>query len=145
MLVVFAIIFNLMNGFINGYYLFGKATYSIDWLQDPRFIIGLLVFAGGYLLNKASDKRLASLKKEGNGEYIIPYGKMFNHVSCPHYLGEIIEWTGWAILTWSLPGLAFAVFTFANLAPRAIAHHKWYRNKFPDYPEKRKALIPYLW
>jgi len=145
LLVVFAIIFNLMNGFINGYYFFEKATYSIDWLQDPRFICGFFVFLGGYLLNKASDKRLAVLKKEAKGEYIIPQGHVFNYVSCPHYLGEILEWTGWAILTWSLPGLAFAVFTFANLAPRAISHHKWYQSKFPEYPAKRKALIPFLW
>ena len=47
--------------------------------------------------------------------------------------------------TWSLPGLAFAVWTVANLMPRARAHHKWYGNYFPDYPQERKALVPGLW
>ena len=61
-----------------------------------------------------------------------------------HYLGEIIEWTGWAIATWSPAGLAFALYTFANLAPRAITHHRWYRERFPDYPRDRKALLPFL-
>lgn len=65
-------------------------------------------------------------------------------MSSPNYLGEIIEWTGFALATWSLPGLAFALWTVANLVPRAVAHHRWYRGKFPGYPVERRALIPYL-
>ena len=45
----------------------------------------------------------------------------------------------------ALAGWAFAVFTIANLAPRALTHHKWYRAQFPDYPPERRALIPGLW
>ena len=30
----------------------------------------------------------------------------------------------------------------ANLIPRAITTQRWYREKFPDYPKERKALIP---
>jgi 3-oxo-5-alpha-steroid 4-dehydrogenase 1 len=37
------------------------------------------------------------------------------------------------------------VWTFANLAPRAWSHHKWYHEKFSDYPLDRKALIPGIW
>ena len=65
-------------------------------------------------------------------------------VSCPNYLGEIVEWAGWALATWSLAGLAFAVWTAANLLPRALAHHRWYRDRFPDYPARRRAIIPFL-
>ena len=39
-------------------------------------------------------------------------------------------------------GLAFAVFTAANLGPRARSNHSWYQENFPDYPEGRRALIP---
>ncbi|MEJ2006114.1 MAG: methyltransferase, partial [Cyclobacteriaceae bacterium] len=74
-----------------------------------------------------------------------PEGGLFRWVSCPHYFGEILEWSGWAVLTWSLPGFAFALFTFANLAPRAIAHHRWYKEKYENYPANRKALIPLIW
>ena len=66
-------------------------------------------------------------------------------MSCPNYLGEILEWVGWAVATWSLPGLAFAVWVIANLVPRARSHHRWYRERFPDYPDGRKALVPGLW
>ena len=65
-------------------------------------------------------------------------------MSCPNYLGEILEWTGWAIASWSLAGAAFAVYTAANLAPRAFAHHAWYRQQFQDYPARRKALVPFV-
>ena len=60
-------------------------------------------------------------------------------------LGEILEWVGWAILTWSWVGLSFAVWTAANLAPRAIAHHRYYRQKIDGYPQGRKALLPYVY
>jgi hypothetical protein len=53
-------------------------------------------------------------------------------------------WTGWAVATWSLAGLSFALFTAANLIPRAVSHHRWYRRTFADYPRRRKAVIPGL-
>ena len=144
LLVIFAILFNSLNGFLNGTYLFEIQAYSTSWFLDPRFIIGLIIFIGGYLINRQSDKILSRLRDVGKG-YQVPQGGLFRYVSNPHYLGEILEWTGWAILTWSSAGLAFAVFTFANLAPRAISHHKWYVNTFDDYPKSRRILIPYIW
>jgi hypothetical protein len=45
-------------------------------------------------------------------------------------------------LTWSAAGLAFALFTLCNLAPRAVANQTWYRAHFPNYPRKRRILIP---
>ena len=89
-----------------------------------------------------SDNILLSLRKQGRTGYAIPDCGAFRYVSCPNYLGEILEWTGWAIATWSLGGLAFCVFTIANLVPRAFSNHRWYRDQFPDYPPGRRALIP---
>lgn len=96
-------------------------------------------------INKQSDRILRKLRSKSKAEYVIPRGGFFRFVSSPHYFGEIVEWSGWAILTWSMPGLAFAVFTFANLAPRALAHHRWYKSHFENYPGKRKALVPFTW
>jgi 3-oxo-5-alpha-steroid 4-dehydrogenase 1 len=31
-----------------------------------------------------------------------------------------------------------------NLVPRAFQTHKWYREKFPDYPAERKVIIPHV-
>jgi protein-S-isoprenylcysteine O-methyltransferase Ste14 len=69
---------------------------------------------------------------------------MYRWVSCPNYFGEMLEWIGWAIATWSLAGSAFAIFTIANLLPRALANHRWYQTEFPDYPSDRRAVIPGL-
>ena len=66
-------------------------------------------------------------------------------MSCPNYLGELVEWAAWALLTGSLAGLSFFCFSAANLVPRARSHHRWYQSRFPDYPAQRKALLPGLW
>jgi hypothetical protein len=47
-------------------------------------------------------------------------------------------------MCWSLPALSFAIWTAANLAPRALSHHAWYRARFADYPKQRRALIPFM-
>jgi len=141
---VSAIFFNMMNGFLNGYYLGNFETYAITWLYTPQFIIGMTLFIGGMFINDKSDAMLLSLRKPGETGYKIPRGFLFERVSCPNHLGEIIEWAGFAIMTWNIASFSFALWTFANLAPRSVAHHKWYKNKFEDYPKDRKALIPYL-
>mgnify|MGYP003301402655 FL=1 len=69
---------------------------------------------------------------------------MYKYISCPNYFGEIIEWLGFAIMVWSLPAFTFVLWTIFNLVPRAVAHHKWYKNKFSDYPRNRKAIIPFI-
>lgn len=137
--------FNMMNGFLLGYYFAHFSHYTLSWLYDPRFILGSIIFIIGMVINWHSDGILINLRKPGELGYKIPQGGLFNFISCPNLLGELIEWTGFAILSWSLPGLAFFVWTFANLVPRAISHHKWYKQKFPDYPSKRKAIFPYVW
>ena len=143
-LAVMAFIFNCFNGFINGYGLFHHLSYDISWLKSWQFITGLMIFLTGFIINKTADEKLRSFRKGNKEEYILPKGWLFNYISCPHYFGEIIEWGGWAILTWSLPGFAFFIFTFANLFPRGIASHKWYKQKFADYPSERKAVIPFV-
>jgi protein-S-isoprenylcysteine O-methyltransferase Ste14 len=143
---VMAFVFNSGNAYLNGRYLFDlSGGYPLTWLADPRFIIGLALFVVGYATNQWADRSLFHLRSSGEAGYKVPYGGLFAWVSCPNYFGEIIEWVGWAIATWSLPGLSFAIWTIANLAPRARAHHAWYRTSFQEYPKERKALIPGVW
>lgn len=139
------IVLNIVSGFTFGYYFGNLKVYENQWLTSPEFIIGTLIFVTGLIINWRSDALLIGLRKQDETGYKIPYGGLFKYVSCPNLLGETIEWGGFAILTWSLPGLAFFVWTFANLIPRAIAHHRWYKQHFSDYPEGRKAVIPFLY
>ncbi|MEE9460274.1 MAG: DUF1295 domain-containing protein [Bacteroidales bacterium] len=144
-IAIFAIFFNLINGFINGYY-FGTVSggYGIEWLYDIRFIAGGFLFLLGMAINLKSDNVLLALRHSKKNGYSIPTGGLFNYISCPNFFGEILEWTGFAIMTWSPAALAFAVWTIVNLVPRALDHHRWYWEKFPDYPAERKAVIPFI-
>ncbi len=140
-----AIFFNLVNGFTNGYYFSAfSRVYTWEWLTDARFIIGAILYGGGTFLNWWSDQILLNLRKGGKKGYFIPEKGLFRWVSCPNFMGEIIQWTGFAVMTWSPAALVFALWTFYNLVPRALSHHRWYRKKFEDYPPERKAVIPYL-
>ena len=146
LVISFSVIFNTLNGYLNGRYLFYFSyPYEPEWLRDPRFITGVIIFIVGYIINIYSDRSLRRLRNPGEHTYKIPYGGFFEYISSPNYFGEILEWIGWTIATWSLPGLAFALFTIANLSPRAFSNHKWYIENFPDYPKKRKALIPFIY
>jgi 3-oxo-5-alpha-steroid 4-dehydrogenase 1 len=146
LIVCFAFLFNAMNSTLNGRYLFSfSGGYSPDWFTDIRFIIGLVFFISGFCINYQSDAILLKLRNSSETAYRIPQGGLYRWVCCPNYLGEIIEWIGWALATWSLPGLVFAVWTMANLVPRARSNDRWYREHFPDYPEERKILIPGVW
>jgi protein-S-isoprenylcysteine O-methyltransferase Ste14 len=142
-LIAIAIAYNSANGYVNGYHLFHRPdVYGADWFSDLRFIAGILIFAVGAAIHVSSDRTLQRLRSAGSRRYDIPRGGMFRYVSCPNYLGEIIQWSGFALATWSLAGLSFALFTTANLLPRALSNHRWYRAQFPDYPGDRTAIIP---
>ncbi len=140
-----AVFFNVINGYLNGTYFSAFArSYPLEWLYDARFIIGTVLFFTGAGINWWADQKLLRLRRGGDRGYSIPRGGLFRWVSCPNFMGEIIEWTGFAVMTWSPAALAFALWTFFNLVPRGLDHHKWYRATFPDYPPERKAVIPGL-
>lgn len=133
-----AIVFNVLNAS-------GNAGSFAPRAFDVPFFVGAGIFLGAMALNVHSDHVLRTLRAPGETGYKIPTGGAFVWVSAPNYLGELLEWVGFAIAAQTLAAWAFAAFTFANLAPRAIANHRWYREKFPDYPKSRKALIPFVW
>eukprot|EP00123_Amoebidium_parasiticum_P010077 comp19880_c0_seq1/m.24040 comp19880_c0_seq1/g.24040 ORF comp19880_c0_seq1/g.24040 comp19880_c0_seq1/m.24040 type:complete len:274 (-) comp19880_c0_seq1:701-1522(-) len=141
-----AFIFCLYNGYMQMAYQTQIATYQDDWLTDPRFVFGVVMFGAGMAINIQADNILLNLRKPGETGYKIPRGGMFEFVSGANFFGEIVEWTGFAIASWSLMGAAFAIFTFCNIGPRGMQHHKWYLEKFKEeYPKSRFAVIPFLW
>ena len=143
-IVTLALVFNCLNAYVNARWISHLGSYDVNWLYGFPFVAGVLCFVVGWRINQQSDSILIALRRPGDGGYRIPHGGLFRWVSCPNYLGEMLEWIGWAIATWSLAGTAFAVFTVANLLPRALANHRWYRQQFDDYPASRRALIPRL-
>ena len=145
-IIIAGMIFNSANAYIQGRWINTlSGGYENSWFLTPMFIIGIIIFISGFFTHLHSDHIIRNLRKPGETDFKIPYGGMFRFVSCPNYLGEITEWCGWSIMTWSLSGLLFAVWTSANLGPRARSNHKWYQETFPDYPKNRKVLIPFIY
>lgn len=142
--VAAAIVFNVLNAYVNARWVSELGSYPVAWLSRPSFWIGAALFVAGFVGNVHADAVLRRLRKPGESGYAIPRGGLYQLVSSPNYLCEIVEWTGWAILGWSLAGTSFALYTAANLVPRAITHHRWYKEKFSDYPRERKAILPFL-
>lgn len=144
-MALMAFVFNLLNSYLQT----RSVSHYMDYDRDEwfwwRFFGGAVVFVLGMAVNIWSDGVLVKLKMAGGG-YKVPTGGWFELVSCPNYLGEIVEWLGWAVMCGSWAGLGFFLYTCANLVPRARANHTWYLNKFgEDYPRDRKAVIPFLY
>ncbi|MBR6244494.1 DUF1295 domain-containing protein [bacterium] len=145
-IIAMSLFFNLMNGFINGFWLFFLSDYQLAWFASPQFILGVILFYFGMFVNIQSDKILRDLRKERGPGYHIPEKGFHRFVASPNYFGEIVEWAGWALLTWSVPGLTFLFFTMANLVPRAHSNRKWYVEKFGEtYPKSRKRVFPFIY
>ncbi|XP_067297048.1 3-oxo-5-alpha-steroid 4-dehydrogenase 2a isoform X2 [Pseudorasbora parva] len=119
------------------------------FLTDQRQTVssphcGVLMFFSGMAINIHSDYILRNLRKPGEVSYKIPRGGLFELVSGANFFGEIVEWCGYAVASWSFPAFSFALFTICSIGPRAYHHHRYYLEKFKDYPKSRKAVIPFL-
>ncbi|XP_078413516.1 3-oxo-5-alpha-steroid 4-dehydrogenase 2-like isoform X2 [Cetorhinus maximus] len=71
-------------------------------------------------------------------------GGLFEYVTAANYFGEIVEWFGYAIATSTLPAFTFATYSAYYLGIQAWNHHRYYLEKFEDYPKSRKVLIPLI-
>lgn len=149
-IIAMGVVFNVVNAYMIGGWIFYVApadAYPVSWLWSPQFIVGTLVFFAGMVINIQSDHIVRSLRKPGDTKHYIPRGGMYRYVASANYFGEFVEWTGYAILTWSLGGVAFAVWTFANLAPRAKSIHNRYIKEFGDEYSRlgRRYILPYIY
>ncbi len=147
----FSMIWNLINGYVQGTWLFylapKYAPYTEAWLIDPRFICGTLIFFAGWVINMHSDHVIRHLRKPGDTNHYLPQKGLYRYVTSANYLGEITEWLGWAILTWSWAGALFLLLTISNLVPRANSIYERYAQEFPDqFDRKRlKRIIPFVY
>ena len=147
--VVFGWITLALHAYLNAAYIAELGDhYQTTWFQDPRFIIGMIVYVCGFTLNVHSDAILRNLRskepKPDEQRYKIPYGGGFKFVSCPQYLGEIISFCGIAIMTWNLGAVFVVAISVGNLIPRALLTHRWFNQHFDDYPQERKAVVPFI-
>lgn len=145
------IAFNILNSVMQGYWIFFESPdgyYSLAWLQTPQFIVGVILFFGGMIINLRSDYIIRHLRKsDDDTRHYLPKGGLFNYVTSANYFGELIEWLGFAILTWSVSGLVFFLWTFANLVPRARSTHKKYMKEFESEIKSKnlKRVFPFIY
>ncbi len=145
LIVSLAFMFNVINGFLNGYWFVHFAVvYESGVLINLRVATGVILFITGFVINKYHDFLLIRLRPASGNGYKIPFGGLFKYVSCPNFLGEIISWAGFTLVAFNLAALSFLIWTIVNLTTRALDHHKWYIKEFPEYNKERKALIPYI-
>ena len=145
LVVLLAAIFNIVNVYIQGSWIFNFGSYETEWFWSPFFIIGLSIFLIGLYINIKSDNILIKLREKYGSGYHIPKGFLFNKISSPNYFGEILEWLGWFIMTLSPAGLVFFIWTMANLIPRAKSNHEWSLENIENYPKDRKKVIPFIY
>ena len=149
-IILMGVVFNTLNALMQGgwiFYISPAERYSASWLTSVPFIAGAVVFAAGMFINIQSDNIIRNLRRHpGDTKHYLPAKGMFRYVSSANYFGEFLEWTGFAILTWSASGAVFALWTFANLAPRSARIHKRYAAEFPEFnPSKTKRMIPFIY
>ncbi|WP_295936473.1 DUF1295 domain-containing protein [uncultured Alistipes sp.] len=148
-IVVMAMLFNVCNALMQGGWIFYVApeNYYAGWLSQPYIYIGGLIFFAGMFINIQSDEIIRRLRKPGDTRHYIPRGGMFRYVSSANYFGELLEWTGFAIASWSWAGAVFVWWSFANLAPRAASINKRYAKEFGEEftSLKLKRIIPFIY
>lgn len=148
-IILMGVLFNSLNALAQGGWLFYFSPverYTPAWLLDPRFMVGTAIFFYGMYVNISSDSIIRHLRKPGDNSHHLPQGGMFRYVTSANYFGELLEWTGFAVLTWSWAGALFAVWTFANLGPRAARIYERYNNEFPgQIAPGTKRIIPFVY
>lgn len=148
-IVAMGMIFNTLNGIIQGEWIFRlspEGMYASSWFLSPQFIIGLFVFGFGMAVNIQSDRIIRHLRKPGDTGHYLPQKGLFRYVSSAGYFGEIVEWTGFAVMTWSWAGAVFAWWTAANLVPRAEKIYRHYTDLFgAERMAGRKRVFPFLY
>ncbi len=149
LILLMGVVFNVLNGIIQAewlFYLCPEDLYTNSWLVRPNFIIGTILFFLGMGINLHSDWVIRHLREKGDTHHYLPQKGMYRLVTSGNYFGELLEWTGFAILTLSPAAWVFVLWTFANLAPRAHAIRNRYKEEFgATSVGKRKRLIPFIY
>lgn len=149
-IMLMGVLFNVINGVLQGGGLYWYpnpdfqegASYLLRW----NAVAGILLFLAGMAVNLHSDHVIRHLRKPGDTRHYLPSRGMYRYVTSANYLGEIVEWTGFAIAAATPAAWVFPIWTAANLVPRAHAIYNRYREEFGSRAlGKRKRIIPFIY
>lgn len=149
-IMAMGIAFNTINGILQGggLYWFPNPDFAegAAYLLRPNAIAGIALFAAGMAVNLHSDHVIRHLRAPGDTRHYLPSRGMYRYVTSANYLGELMEWVGFAIAANTLAAWVFPIWTAANLVPRAHAIHRRYRSEFGDEAVgNRKRVLPFIY
>jgi len=149
-IMLMGVVFNVINGIMQGggLYWFPNPDFQegLAYLGRWNAVLGIFLFFLGLVINWHSDHVIRHLRKPGDTRHYLPGKGMYRFVTSANYLGELIEWTGFALAAATPVAWVFPIWTAANLVPRAHAIHKKYRIEFGDKAVgARKRIIPFIY
>ena len=149
-IMLMGITFNVINGVMQG--------GGLYWFPNPDFaegagyllrwnaLAGIALFVAGLIINWHSDHVIRHLRQPGDTRHYLPQRGMYRYVTSANYLGELMEWVGFALAAATPVAWVFPIWTAANLVPRAHAIHKKYREEFGNEAVgARKRIIPFIY
>jgi len=120
-------------------------------IVNRNVILGLLLYIVGSFEQHRAHKTLASLrKKPADTVYGIPKGGLFNYVWSPHYLGEILIYISFLVVSGGQLISLWLITTFViiTLANQAWSTKQWYLKRADvrnnTQLKARYALVPYI-
>lgn len=116
---------------------------------EVQHVVGSLMFLFGFVVQHQSLCLLAGLRKNRGEQmqekYLMPEGGLFEVVSCPHMLAEVVIYAGVLVVLGPLSDwLWVTLWVLSNQVQVAVMNHNWYQDTFKDYPKHRCAIIPFL-
>ena len=149
-IMAMGILFNVINATLLAASFFscalpGKYEPTAFW-TNPLPWVGAAIFFIGMAINLHADHVIRNLRKPGDTRHYLPEKGFYRYVTSANYFGELVEWTGFALLTASPAAWVFVWWTAANLVPRADAIYKRYCEEFGKQAVgSRKRIIPYIY
>lgn len=149
-IMMMGVLFNVINGIMQGGGLFWfpipAYTQGASYLLRWNAIVGIIVFLFGMIVNCHSDYVIRHLRQPGDTRHYLPQAGFYRYVTSANYFGELVEWIGFAIAAASPAAWVFALWTGANLIPRAHAIHRKYHEEFGDEAVgTRRRIIPLVY
>lgn len=79
-------------------------------------------------------------------KYSNPKGFLFNYIYCPHYLGELIIYLSFILLSnfSSINLNCCVIWVWSNQFILSYNTKLWYNEKFKEEDNNRKAIIPFI-
>ena len=107
--------------------------------------IGLLLYIFGSLINTAADVQKMIAKRMGATLVNTEIWRSVRHIN---YLGDLMRYSSFAVISGSLWSAILPLTVFALYIQRILEKEKSMAKKyadFPDYEQRSRRLIPWVW